>query len=88
MATEARSKLLQKISINGFAIEEKGNQLTLMPRGTEATAKITIQEVKPGTWKVVSAFGQYASFARGKKKAMFESYVNRWALEAELQAVP
>ena len=88
MATEARSKLLQKISINGFAIEEKGNQLTLTPRGSGTVAIITIQEVEPGTWKVVSAFGQYASFARGQKKAIFESYVNRWALEAALQAVP
>jgi hypothetical protein len=88
MAKEARSKLLQKISINGFSIEEKGKQLTLSPRGAEATASITIEEAGPVTWKVVSASGRYAGFARGKNKTMFESYINRWALEADLQAVP
>ncbi len=86
MDPKAKGKFLKKISINGFAIAEEGNTLTLRPRGAEATAEITIEEVEPNVWKVVSASGQYAGFARGKKRSYFESYINQWAMEAVLQA--
>ena len=85
MDPKAKGEFLKKISTNGFAIAEEGNTLTLRPRGTLATDEITIQEVEPNAWKVVSAKGQYATFARGKKRSYFESYINRWSMEAILQ---
>ncbi len=85
MNSKAKGEFLKKISINGFSIEEGGNTLTLRPRGAEATAEVTIEEVDPEVWKVVSASGRYAGFARGKKRSYFESYINQWAVEAVLQ---
>lgn len=85
MDPKARGEFLKKISVNGFSISEDGNTLTLSPRGAEATAEVIIQEVEPNVWKVVGASGSYAAFARGKKRGIFESYINRWALEAFLQ---
>jgi len=86
VAPKAKGKFLKKISINGFAIEERDDYLILRPRGMEATAEITIQEVEPNVWRVVGASGQYAGFYRGKKRSYFEAYINRWAAEAVLQA--
>jgi len=86
MEPKAKGEFLKKISINGFSIEEWDNTLTLRPRGAEATAEVIIQEVEPDVWQVVGASGQYAGFYRGKKRSYFESYINRWALEAVLQA--
>ena len=86
MDPKAKGEFLKKISINGFSIEERDNTLTLRPRGAEATAEITIEEVAPDVWKVVSASGRYAGFARGKKRLYFENYIIRWAVEAVLQA--
>jgi len=86
MDPKAKGEFFKKISINGFSISEMDSQLTLRPRGAEATAEITIEEVESAVWKVVGASGQYAGFARGKKRPYFESYINRWALEAVLQA--
>lgn len=85
MDPKAKGEFLKKISINGFSITEGDKTLTLCPRGAETTDEITIQEVEPNAWKVVSAKGQYAAFGRGKKRSFFESYINRWSLEAILQ---
>ncbi len=87
MEPKAKSEFLKKISINGFSIEEWDNTLTLRPRGAEATAGITIEEVETDIWRVTSAAGRYAGFSRGKKRSYFESYINRWAVEAVLQSV-
>lgn len=83
---KAKSEFLKKIAINGFAIIEGDNTLTLRPRGMEDTAEVTIQEVEDGVWKVVGASGQYAGFYRGKKRSYFETYINQWAAEATLLA--
>ncbi len=85
MDPKAKGEFLKKISINGFSIEERDNTLILRPRGAEATAEITIKEAEPDIWRVTGAAGHYAGFARGKKRAYFESYINRWAAEAILQ---
>lgn len=82
MDPKAKGEFLKKISINGFAIEEKENQLILRPRGAEAIAEVTIEEVEPNVWKVVSALGRYAGFTRGIKRSYFESYITRWAAES------
>lgn len=87
MDPKAKSEFLKKIAINGFAITEGDNTLTLRPRGMEETAEVIIQEVEPDLWKVVGASGQYAGFYRGKKRSYFETYINRWATEAVLQAL-
>ena len=86
MKPEARSELLKKMSINGFAIEDQGDTLTLRPRGMEATAAIIIKEVEENAWRVTGAFGNYAPFARGKKREYFETYITQWTQEALLQA--
>lgn len=86
MNPKAKGEFLKKISINGFSIEEGDNTLILRPRGAEATAEVTIEEVETDVWKVISASGQYAGFARGKKRSYFEDYINRWSVEAVLQA--
>ena len=86
MDTKAKGEFLKKISINGFSIEEKDKLLVLRPRGAEATAQVIIEEVEPNVWKAVSALGQYAGFARGKKRSYFESYINRWVIEAVFQS--
>ncbi len=86
MDPKAKGEFLKKISINGFAIEERDDYLVLRPRGMEATTEVTIQEVEPNVWKVVGASGQYTGYYRGKKRSYFESYINRWAAEAVLQA--
>lgn len=89
MEAKAKGEFLKKISINGFSIEDKDNLLILRPRGAEATAEITIQEVEPNSWSVVAASGRYTAFGRKPKRTYFESYINRWALEAlALQPVP
>ena len=85
MDPKARGEFLKKLSINGFSITEVGNQLVLSPRGAEATAEITIEEVKPNTWVVMSGSGRYAAFARGKKRLIFENYIKEWAVAAVLQ---
>ena len=86
MDPKAKSEFLKKISVNGFAIEERDNMLTLCPRGMEAEAEVIIQEVEPNAWKVVGASGEYAGFYRGKKRTYFENYINQWVTEALLQA--
>jgi len=83
---KAKGEFLKKISTNGFSITEVGNTLTLSPRGAEATAEIIIEEVELNVWKAVGASGSYTTFARGKKRPFFESYINRWALEAIMQS--
>ncbi len=85
MYPKAKGEFLKKISINGFAIDEKDNLLILRPRGAETTAEIIIDEVETNVWKVVGASGQYAGFYRGKKRSYFESYINQWAMESVLQ---
>ena len=85
MDPKAKGEFLKKISINGFSITEGDNTLTLRPRGMEATAEITIQEVEPNVWKVAGASGSYAGFYRGKKRSYFETYINQWSMEAVLQ---
>ena len=85
MDPKAKGEFLKKISINGFSIDEKDNLLALRPRGAEATAQIIIQEVEPNVWKAVSALGQYAGFTRGIKRAYFEAYIHRGAMESVLQ---
>jgi len=82
---KAKGEFLKKISINGFSITEEDNTLTLRPRGAETIAEIIIEEVETNVWKVVGASGRYAVFYRGKKRSYFESYINRWAVEAVLQ---
>ncbi|GAI59783.1 unnamed protein product [marine sediment metagenome] len=86
MDPKAKGEFLKKISINGFSIEERDNTLTLRPRGAEATAEITIEEVEPDVWRATGAAGRYAGFSRGKKRSYFETYINGWATEAVLQA--
>ena len=88
MEAKARDIFLTKLILNGFAIEELGNLLIMKPRGAEATAEVTIAEALDGTWHVASASGNYVSYARGKKKVMFENYVNGWAAEAVGRAAP
>lgn len=83
---KVKGEFLKKISVNGFSIEERGDELTLRPRGMESTAEITIREVAPDDWKVKSASGHYAGFARGQKRKYFEQYINQWTLEALLRA--
>jgi len=83
---KAKGEFFKKISINGFSIEEKDNLLFLRPRGAEATAEIIIGEVELNVWKAVGASGSYAGFYRGKKRPFFESYINRWAMEAIMQS--
>ena len=82
---KAKGAFLKKLAVNGFSIYERDNQLTLRPRGTEEIAEITIQEVKPDVWKVISASGHYVGFARGKKRLYFEAYIKKWATEAVLE---
>lgn len=86
MDPKAKGEFLKKISVNGFSITEGDNTLTLRPRGSEATAEIIIEEVELNVWKVVGATGAYAGFYRGKKRSIFEGYINQWAGEAVLQA--
>lgn len=86
MNPKARGEFLKKIVINGFSIEEMGSQLILHPRGAEATAQVIIDEVKPDTWVVMSAAGNYAGFSRGKKRLYFESYIKQWVAESILRA--
>ncbi|MBA7498868.1 hypothetical protein ES704_01606 [subsurface metagenome] len=86
MDPKAKGEFLKKISINGFSIEERDSLLILRPRGAEATAEIIIKEVEPDVWQVVGASGNYAGFARGKKRSYFETYINQWVVEAVLQA--
>ncbi|HUV51608.1 MAG TPA: hypothetical protein VMW64_00860 [Dehalococcoidia bacterium] len=88
MEPKAKDIFLTKLIRNGFSIEEKEDLLTLRPRKMEDVAKVIIQEVGANTWQVLRAEGQYAGFGRGKKKVMFENYVNRWAAEAFAQSVP
>lgn len=85
MDPKAKGEFLKKISISGFSIEEKEKQLILRPRGAEAIAEITIEEVKPNTWIVMSASGRYAGFGRGKKRLYFESYIKQWVTESILR---
>ena len=86
MDPKAKGEFLKKLSTNGFSIDEKDKLLVLRPRGAEATAQIIIEEVEPNVWKAVSALGQYAGFARGKKRSYFETYINQWVLEAIMQS--
>ena len=86
MNGKARGELLKKISVNGFSIEDNGNRLTLHPRGAEATAEVTIEDDKVNGFRVVSASGRYAGFARGSKRSYFESSINRWVAEAVFQS--
>ena len=86
MDPKAKGEFLKKISISGFSIEEKENQLILRPRGAEATAEITIEEVKPDTWVVMSAVGRYAAYGRGRKRLIFENYIKEWVIESILRA--
>lgn len=86
MNDKARGELLKKISVNGFSIEDNGSRLTLRPRGAEATAEVTIEDDKVSGFRVVSASGAYAGFARGKKRSYFETYINQWAAEAILRS--
>jgi len=87
MEAKAKGEFLKKIAINGFSIEEKEGVLFLRPRGMEATAQVIIREKEPNVWEVVGASGHYAAFGRKPKRVYFESYINRWALEASLQAL-
>ena len=86
MDPKAKGEFLKKLSTNGFSIEEKDNLLFLRPRGAEATAEIIIGEVELNVWKALGASGSYTGFYRGKKRSFFESYINRWALEAIMQS--
>ena len=86
MDPKAKSEFLKKISTNGFSITEERDTLTLRPRGAEATAEVTIEEVEPEVWRVKSASGGYSAFARGQKRKYFETYLTQWALEAVLRA--
>jgi len=86
MEAKAKELFLRKIVINGFSVQEEANRLTLRPRGAEATAEVTIEEVVANEWRVKSASGRYAGFARGKKRSYFETYLNQWVTEALLQA--
>ncbi|MBA7549657.1 hypothetical protein ES705_42148 [subsurface metagenome] len=86
MNGKARGEFLKKASINGFSIEDNGSHLTLRPRGAEATAEVTIEDDKVNGFRVVSASGSYAGFARGQKRSYFESYINRWVMEAVFQS--
>ena len=86
MNDKGRGALLKKISVNGFSIEDNGSRLTLRPRGAGAQAEITIEDDKVNGWRIVSASGAYAGFARGQKRSYFESYINRWVMEAVFQS--
>lgn len=86
MEIKARDIFLTKLILNGFAIEDLGRLLTMKPRGAEATAEVTIAEAPDGTWHVTSASGNYVGWARGKKRTIFENYVNRWAAESVARA--
>ena len=86
MNDKARGELLKKISVNGFSIEDNGSRLTLRPRGAEATAEVTIEDDGVNGYRVVGAKGRYGGFARGQKRSYFESYINRWVMEAVLQS--
>ncbi len=83
----ARENFLKKAAINGFSIEDKGDLITLRPRGIESQAEITIKDDPGNGYRVVDANGKFAGFARGHKRKYFEDNVNRWVLEA-LQQVP
>jgi len=82
--SKAKGEFLKKISVNGFSIEDNGIRITLRPRGSESIAEITIEDDGANGWRVVSASGSYAGFARGSKRSYFETYINQWAAEAIL----
>lgn len=86
MEAKARGEFLKKISINGFSITESGDQLILSPRGYEDTGEIVIEEAENNEWRVVSASGNFAAYARGKKRSYFLTYVNQWAVQSILLA--
>lgn len=77
-----RESLLKKCAINGFAIEDHGDRITLRPRGAEHQAEITIEAQDGNGYRVVGASGKYTAFGRGLKRKYFEDNVNRWAFEA------
>lgn len=84
---KARETFMKKAAINGFSIEDKGNLITLRPRGSESQAEITIEDDPGNGYRVVRANGKFAAFSRGYKRKYFEDNVNRWVVEA-LQHVP
>lgn len=86
MEAKAKGLFLKKIVINGFSVTEEENRLILRPRGAEATAAVTIEEVEPNDWRVTNASGAYTSFARGSKRLYFQAYISQWVSEAQLQA--
>ena len=86
MNEKARGELLKKVSVNGFSIEDNGIRITLRLRGALSVAEITIEDDGVNGWRVVSASGSYAGFARGKKRSYFETYINQWAAEAILRS--
>ncbi|HUV57016.1 MAG TPA: ferredoxin-thioredoxin reductase catalytic domain-containing protein [Dehalococcoidales bacterium] len=86
MNGKAKGELLKKISVNGFSIEDNGSRLTLRPRGADATSEVTIEDDGVNGFRVVSASGRYAEFARGQKRSYFESYINRWVMESVFQS--
>jgi len=83
---KAKGEFLKKISINGFSIEEKDNLLVLRPRGSKEIAEVIIVEAEMNVWKVAGSKGAYAAFGHGRKRSFFESYINRWAMEAISQS--
>lgn len=86
MEAKAKQLLLKKLVINGFSVTEEGNKLTLSPRGGVVPAELTLEEVEPNVWRVETASGQYAGFARGRKRSYFEAYLLQWVSDALLQA--
>jgi len=85
MEPKARQEFLKKITINGFSIEDLGDQLILRPRGAEREAEVTLKEVEPNVWKVRGGSGRFAAFSFGKKRTFFEQYITQWATLAVLQ---
>lgn len=86
MEEKVRQIFLTKISLNGFSIEDKGNTLVLTLRGATEQAEVIIQE-QDTNWKVISASGIYARFARGKNKSIFEGYISIWATQSQAEAL-
>ncbi len=86
MEAKAKQLLLRKLVINGFSVTEEGNKLILSPRGGVVPAELTLEEVEPNVWRVETASGQYAGFARGRKRSYFEAYLLQWVSDALLQA--
>lgn len=75
---------LRKIVTSGFAVSEVNDELILTPRVRNVDAMVRIKQAGD-KWIVVEAEGAYSGFGRGKKRAYFETYLNNWWQQAQIE---